>query len=80
MDLWNSNLLNKYICSYIAMRYKYNLVKWVADKGILLARIIPTVLLQRIFDLMHFDEVSRNNLLGLFNSCVFYIKEECEWQ
>lgn len=34
MDLLNDNLLNKYICSYIAVKYKYNLVKWVADKGI----------------------------------------------
>lgn len=27
MDVLNDNLLNKYICSYIAMKYKYNLVK-----------------------------------------------------
>lgn len=25
---------------------------------------------------MHFEEVSRNNLLGLFHSCVFYIRIE----
>lgn len=72
MDLLNDNLLNKYICSYVAMKYIYDLVKWVTDKGIFL-QFTREVLLQRISDLTHFNEVSRK-FLGLFNFCFIYIK------
>lgn len=56
------------------MKFKCNLVSSVADTEVL--QFTSTVLLQRLSDLMHFDEVGRNNLLGLFNSCVFYVRIE----
>lgn len=62
MDLLNDHLLNKI--------YR---VKWIVDKGTLL-QFTTAMLLQRISDLAHFDEVNRNNMLCLSVFYVIYIK------
>lgn len=55
------------------MKYKCSLVKLVAGKGILLQ--FTTVLLQqRISDLTHSDEITKNNLLDLFGFLITSIK------
>lgn len=66
MDVLNDNLLNKYICSYIAMKYKYNLVKWVADKEIHL-QFTTAVIATKNFWL---DTFWGGHLLDLFIFCV----------
>lgn len=72
MDLLNDNLLNKYICSYMAMKYKYNLVKWVADKGFI-SNLLQQLLLHRISDLTHFEE---DIICWIYSFSVLFVENE----